>query len=387
MHGSLASVSDQLALKRAEATAAHEAYLGMSGDESDASFLTAYNAAVAKATRLDGEVDALVKQASDLIVAGGGGSVADGGLRLGFDAQEIENQRRELLSGRRTRIGATAVDSTTAPMGAVADYQISTVFPFLRERPSVAGIFPTETADRDSVVVYRASAAASAAAPVAKGDTKPLSSPAWEGVTTQMEVIAHRATIDNRIVADYDGWLNLVGTELIAGLLEKVDSQVLSGDGTSPDLAGLLKSGNGIGSYDRDATNETRTDAILQGLTVVRNAAYLDPTYLIIHPSDLRDVMLEKATSAGTYLNGGPSEAGLRTLWGLQVVPTTAIDRYTAVVLNPEAAGRFIVRQAPTLDANPWSETEFKANEVALRCETRVGFALIRAAAVCKVLL
>lgn len=332
----------------------------------------------------------VMEQLSELVLGGGYDGSTAGGMRLEFGPDDMRNAFEAIRNRQPVHLGGggsgpmAAVDSSSFPQGAVAEYRITDVFPYLREAPIIANLFPVEATERDSVVVYKTTSPAAAAAPVALGGTKPTSTPGWSPVTVQMEVIAHLATIDNRIVNDYNSWLSVIGSEMFGGLLTAVDAQILSGNASTPQLHGILTDG-GIASVDWDPTNEKRSEALHRGMTAVRLGIHTSATDIVIHPSDLEAVRFEKASGSGEFVNGEPIDGDIEGLWGLRVSSTTAISQGTALVLNPFVAGRLIVRQSPVLEINPWSETEWKKNELSLRNECRLGFGLVNAGAVCKV--
>ncbi len=258
----------------------------------------------------------------------------------------------------------------------------------LAEPTRIADYIPAFALDQPAVAWMQQTAGATAAAPVAPGATKPESSPVWAKKTATARKIAHYSSFEDEIAQDVNGWQLIVGGAMIAGLVAAENHQILYGDGTGEQLTGLLETG-GIGSVDRDTTNESRADALLRGITTVRTTAFVEPNVVILHPSDLLEVYREKASGSGEYLAGNPLSATASPLWGVPVVLTTDISQGTAVAANLAVAARVYFRQAPTFQvhASGGGKDEFTANVTLCRAEERLALTVPQPAAVCEIIL
>jgi hypothetical protein len=107
------------------------------------------------------------------------------------------------------------IDSTDAPMSGVGDYRLSPL-PFLRNKPRVANLIPTEPPEAPAVFYFKGTTAASAAAPVVEGAAKPESSPVWTQVSAPVRKIAHYTRINDEVLADFTNFRQVIGTELLA---------------------------------------------------------------------------------------------------------------------------------------------------------------------------
>lgn len=334
------------------------------------------------------EAQGIVMEQMSRLVPGGESVLGSGGggVRLNFGHEDLRAAHAALLRREPVSLGGggiyAATDVGAVPQGAIPSYLPGDLWPYLRERPFLYEAFAAEQAESSVVTVYKGTGAASSAAFVAAGAPKPTSTPTWAAVSVTCQIAAHLAVVDNAVVQDYSAWQDLIGREMIAGLLATIDAGILSGNGVGANLHGILTDGS-IGSVVRDTTNETRIDAIHRGLTTVRNAYFADPQYLVLHPNDLREAQTEKASTAGLYLAGNPNEAEIRTLWGLTIIPTTAITEGTGLIFNNTGA-RLFWRIAPGIEINPYESTAWSQNQISLRCEAKVGFSVVRPEAFCK---
>ncbi|MFT2016299.1 phage major capsid protein [Streptomyces sp. 796.1] len=100
----------------------------------------------------------------------------------------------------------------------------------------------------------------------------------------------------------------------------RLDSQVLVGNGTTPNLLGTE---NVVGIQSQALGADTTLDAIYKLFTSIRSDGFAEPNVLFIAPSKWQAVQLLK-TADGQYIWGHPASSGPTTVWGVPVVPTTA---------------------------------------------------------------
>jgi hypothetical protein len=319
------------------------------------------------------------------------------GLGVGFTREQISAARAHLLGDNPAplRLGPSlggddggsglmaVTDTGDWAQGLVGSYDIAQTFPWLREMPSVASIFLTDTIDRASRIYYRFNAAADQAAVVAESAGKPESNPGTEAVTVTPQVVAHYGKFTRQNLLNAPNFLDQYISEFIAGLQLAVDQQLVSGTG-SGQLNGIMNA-PGVLTYTRDTTNELRADAILSAITKVRINAFREPTHLIIHPTDLESVRKEHFSSVASY-NFAPvasleGSGTPRNVWGLIVVATTSATLGTPIVIDPITFGNLVVRLPVIAEVDPFSL--FTTNQFQLRCETMLDLCSIRGQAAC----
>jgi HK97 family phage major capsid protein len=177
----------------------------------------------------------------------------------------------------------------------------------------------------------------------------------------------------------------VVGAELLAGLIDAENAQLIAGTGVAPNLLGLTTHPSilTVGSAGTDL------DAIAAAWLALRTGgAHTDPDVVVMHPGDWYSsgFLLAKDT-AGQYLLGAPVTATTPMLWGVPVVVTEAMTEGTAMVANLKLAATAHVRQAPTVEVAPYGggTTEFIANQTLVRAEERVALAIHHPKAICLV--
>ena len=303
------------------------------------------------------------------------------------------------VKGSRFSTGAIEVDAkatlTTAAggVGLVQPQYLPGVLPLLFQRLTVADLMPNGTASGNSIIYMRESAVTNAAATVAEGGLKPASDINYAQVTETFKKIANTLKISDEMLQDVPYVQSQVNNRLVFFVQQKEEQQLLSGAGTGSELLGLLNR-SGLTAAQAKAT-DTALDAIYKDITKIRVASFLDPTAIVMHPTDWQNIRLNKDAN-GQYFAGGPftgaygvGAGGMNdrsilgnqaNLWGLPVVVTTSATVGTAVV-GAFATGAEVFRKGGiTVEATNSNENDFLTNLIAIRAEERLALAVYRPA-------
>ena len=302
--------------------------------------------------------------------------------RLSFSREQVADLQRGALNRQVTT--KAAITSGTAAMGAVPQYQLQP-FPFLRDKQRILDLISQQRTEAPAVHYFKGTTAASAATAVAEGAAKPESTPAWTEVTATVRKLAHYTRVNDEVIADFDTFLNVVGAELLSGLIDRENQQLITGTGVAPNLLGLAAEPNilTVGSAGTDL------DAIAAAFLALRTgSSHCDPDVVVMNPADWYSAgfMLAKETG-GAYLLGNPVSAVKPMLWGVPVVLSEHMTESSALVANLKVACTAYVRQPPVVEVAPYGggTTEFIANQTLIRAEERLALAIHHPTAICSV--
>ena len=124
-----------------------------------------------------------------------------------------------------------------------------------------------------------------------------------------------------------DGIRALIDNRLSYMVMLAADNELLNGDGTGVHINGFY---NQITQAQAKGADPV-FDAIFKGMNLVRTTGFANPDTVVLHPLDFVDIRLTR-TADGLYIMGEPTEPGAETLFGLQVVQTTAALQNTGLV-------------------------------------------------------
>jgi HK97 family phage major capsid protein len=201
----------------------------------------------------------------------------------------------------------------------------------------------------------------------------------WTERSQLVEKITDSIPVTDEQLEDASQVASLLDSRLRFGLRQRLDLQVLVGDGTSPNLKGILDHSIGTQAKGADPT----FDATYKALTAVRVTGRAFPNAFIFHPNDWQDVRLTR-TADGQYIMGHPSQPGATTLWGLPVAVSDAITENTALA-GDFANFCYISERRGVEVAVGYVGDQFKEGKRTIRADLRCAMTVTRAAAFCKI--
>lgn len=165
-----------------------------------------------------------------------------------------------------------------------------------------------------------------------------------------------------------------VNSRLVFMLRQRLDSQVLVGDGTSPNLVGTE---NVVGIQTQALGTDPIPDAIYKAFRKIRDDGFAEPTVVFIRPSKWETVRLLK-TADGQYIWGHPALPGPTTIWGVQVVETTAVTETKAVAGDYAMHASLLTKRGIDVQITNSHSTDFINGKQAVRADIRVVMNHIR---------
>jgi len=208
--------------------------------------------------------------------------------------------------------------------------------------------------------------------------------------------IANVAKVTDEMFQDAEQFKAYLSERMVFGVQRVEENQLLNGNGTSPNLQGLLNR-PGIATTVTTAAGLTAVKAmegIYNQITALRATSFVEPDAIVINPTDWQTIRLGK-DSQGQYYAGGPftgaygnaGPSNLSQLWGLKAVITTAIAQGNVLVGGFQECAQVFRRQGITLEMTNSNVDDFVNNLITLRAEERLALAVYRPAGFGKVTL
>ena len=199
-------------------------------------------------------------------------------------------------------------------------------------------------------------------------------------------------------VASVNGYLD---SRLKTMLQLRLDSELINVDGSAPNIRGILnKSGINTFDFSSYAGNLGRIGQLYQAITEIRKDAFMEADAILMHPSDWNDVVTTvtsdfAGTSSAGYAGKDPLFVGAGmfgngvnpSIWGVKVVPTTAITAGTVLVgtFGGGLASHIITREGMEVAMSDSHDDFFTKDKVMMKASMRLGFAIYRATAFCSI--
>ena len=263
----------------------------------------------------------------------------------------------------------------------------------LRDPNAVISLFDIINTDQNAFSYLEETTFTNNAAEAAEGSAVGEAALAFTEKTEAIRKMGVFIPVTDELLADEAGIQGYLNSRLQTMINLRLDSQLLNGDGTAPNIEGLLDAGkSSVGSSDFNSYNGNlgRIGKIYDAITDIRVNAFTEPDAIIKHPSDWNQIVtsFNDVTTSGSLnplfvVAGGFGADAAPTIWGLKVVPTTAIANNTMIVgkFGGGEAANVVMRQGIELAVTDSHSDFFIKNQLAIRATMRVGFPVYRQAA------
>jgi HK97 family phage major capsid protein len=162
------------------------------------------------------------------------------------------------------------------------------------------------------------------------------------------------------------------------GLRQRLDNQLINGDGSTPNLKGVL---NHAISEQALSTDDKFTNA-KKAITLVRVTGRAFPSAFVYHPNDWQEIVLQQTTD-GIFIMGNPALTPADRLWGLRVVEADVIAEGTGLVGDFMNFSLLVEREGIDIRTG-FVNDDFTKGRVTLRGTLRVAVVVTRPTAFCK---
>jgi HK97 family phage major capsid protein len=349
----------------------------------DPTFDPAKNGHAARAVRMFGEQfitsDEYKRVVDTGIVANPGNRVE---MAVKLDGGLLEYLTRKALVYSGSGVGGPLIRSDRVPG-----------LEFLFRQTTILDLIPTGTTTSNTIEYYEMTTSTNAAAPVAEATNstgatglKPEGALGWTLRSLPVATIAEWIPVTNQMLADAPGISSMINNQLLTHLQIALENQVISGNGTAPNMLGILTNPN-IQTIGLGAGSGSAVDAALRAMTQVMVTGLSNPTGSVWNPIDFEAIRLARENTAsatyGGYLMGPPNLTGPTTLWGRPAVVALGMPQDTALVADFTQMQLFD-REQPSIRTG-LANDDFLRNLQRILAELRAVFALFRPTAVCRV--
>lgn len=297
------------------------------------------------------------------------------GLRGGERQQSVGEQFVKSAEFELFRKGNTNKIRVEVKNTVVADYTTTTipqyqagVVPGAFRPLSINAILPQYQTGTDLVVLTREASFTNAAAEVSEANLKPESAITFNKYNVPIETVAHWLKVSKQLMSDAPAVVSYIETRLRFGVDARVDNQLLNGNGTSPNISGLLDSGN-FTVYS-PTSDDSLIDAINRAKYDLWAAGYIADA-VIVNPGDWGDQEIAKGTD-GHYLYGMPGLVSGMNPFGVRVAISSQMPA-GSFLIGQFAVSTGVWNREATVVEMGYENDDFTKNLVTLRAERRLG--------------
>lgn len=241
-------------------------------------------------------------------------------------------------------------------------------------------IIPMFQTLENAVVYMEETTRTHGAAETAEGGAYAESAFAFTERNSPVRKITDSLPVTDEQLADVAMLQGYISSRLIFGVRQRLDRQVLLGDGTSPNLRGLA---NLSGIQQQAKGTDPAVETFFKAMVKIRTVGRALASHHLVHPIDWQGIRLQR-TADGVYIWGPPSDAGPERMWGLQVVQVDAGNAGTGYTgaFDVSTCGLF-ERQGVDV-AVGYVNAQFGEGKRTVRADTRAAMAWFKPAAFCQ---
>jgi HK97 family phage major capsid protein len=279
--------------------------------------------------------------------------------------------------------GIMTITGNVADAGAY----FTTVLPGIKTLPNrkvhMRSIIPLGTMSTSTLTYMREVGGEGAPAPWAVGDgtaAKPQIDRDFEEITVDAEYIAGWLRISRKMLDDMAALRSYLQMRLMEMYLNAEDNQILNGNGTSPQLEGLLTV-----AVPATVTTGPNIERLVMAISQLESSDYT-ATGIVMHPSAYYAIALNKASGSGEYDLPGivVLQNGQLYVAGVPVYMTTAMSPLQYLVGDWAQGAQYFIREQPTVEFFEQDQDNVIKNLITVRIEGRAALAIYRAEAFVK---
>ncbi|MEV0616188.1 phage major capsid protein [Nonomuraea sp. NPDC050404] len=238
-----------------------------------------------------------------------------------------------------------------------------------RPAPHIANMIPQTTTTQTAVVYMEETIFNNTAAETFEGEQYPEAQLKLEEKSVPVRKIAVYLPVTDELFEDEPRAEAYVQNRLPFMIRQRLDLQILRGNGTAPNLLGT-ENVPGIISQAKGA--DPAMDALYKAMNRIRTEGFAEPNVVFMSPLKWEPIRLLR-TADGVYIWGHPSQVGPATIWGLPVVETTAAPPTKALMGDYANFAELAVRRGMDVQISNSHADFFINGKLAIRADLRVA--------------
>ena len=240
-------------------------------------------------------------------------------------------------------------------------------------------LFPALPTTSNAIEYTKEASMTNSAAEAAEAAEKGESALTWSLVNMPVSTVAHWLKISKQLASDAPALEAYVNNRMIYGVNRRVETQLGAGNGTAPNISGILDTGNftahGFAAADLGTLKKVNlVTKMLGSLWAVGGR----PTAILLNPADWAQIQVDITDSAVNAARVDYSNGSAPMLNGVPVVQSNGITADNIVVGDFRMGGTIYNREGVVVEMSDSDDDNFTKNLVTIRAERRLALAIER---------
>ena len=335
-------------------------------------------------TEIKSEIDALgIKQremAEQLLsIEQKGVSDGDGNHAVeGWGQQLVKSARFEAFArGDSNKCRVEVKNTITGGDATVAPNRAAGIVPGAFAPLTLEAFLTSVPTSSNAIEFTKEASYTNSAAETAEGAEKPESAITFSLVNMPISTVAHWLKISRQLASDNAALAAYVEQRLRYGVNRRVETQLVAGNGTAPNISGILDTGNFTAhGYLSGALGSTLAKMVLirKMMADCWAAGYM-PDGILLNPADWATIETELLTTAAGQARVTYTESGTPRLFGVPVVQSVGMTADNVAVGAFGQAYTIHNREGVVVDMSDSDDDNFTKNLITIRAERRLALA------------
>jgi len=283
----------------------------------------------------------------------------------------------DFVGGRTQKARVEVKNTLTGSNTTVAPDRRPGIVPGAFQMLTIESLLNSTTTTSNAVEFTKENVFTNNAAEAAEGSAKAESSLTWTLVNMPVSTVAHWIKISRQLAMDNTALAAYVNNRMTYGVNRKVETQLVSGDGTAPNISGMFDTGNFTAHGYADAS----LGSTLKKLVLIRKmiadtwAAGYPAEAILLNPADFAQIEIDLLTTAAGQVRVAVDAAGVMRLWGVPVVQSVGVTADTVAVGAFSQAYTLYNREGVVVEMSESDSDNFTKNLITIRAERRLALA------------
>ncbi len=243
---------------------------------------------------------------------------------------------------------------------------------------SLENLFPSIPTTSNAIEFTREATFVNNAAETAEAGTKPESDITFELVNMPVSTVPHWTKISKQLAADAPALAAYINLRMVYGVNRRVETQLGAGNGTAPNLSGILDTGNftAHGYADGDLGTVLKKLVLIRKMIADAHVNGFPADAILLNPVDCAQIDVDLFTSTSNATRFGVNSLGQPTLFGLPVFESVGMTADQVAVGAFKMAGTIHNRQGVVVELSESDGDNFIQNLITIRAERRLALTI-----------
>ncbi len=245
---------------------------------------------------------------------------------------------------------------------------------------TLENIFPTIPTSSNAIEYTKEASFTNSAAEAAEAAEKGESALTWSLVNMPVSTVAHWLKISKQLASDAPALAAYVNLRMIYGVNQRVETQLAVGNGTAPNISGILDTGNftAHGFANADLGSAMIKFALVRKIMASLVISGFRADGILLNPADAAQIDIDHFQASTNAARFSTDANGQARMFGVPVIESAAVTADQVIVGAFAQCGTIHDRESVVVEMSDSDDDNFTKNLVTIRAERRLALTVER---------